>query len=371
MKILIVGAGASGVVAAISQKMKHPTDDVLIIEQTDKPLKKILATGNGKCNLGNYKLNINNYNHPDFVKKILKKNGYEQQKLFLRKCGIETKLIDNLEYPVSESAITVRDQLLRMCRKLGVKINVKEKIVDYESRSYGIDVKTDKAEYRVGKLIFAVGGRSSPKLGSDGSIYPILENHKIKVVQNNPGLCPIYVKQDTKVLDGVRVKAKVSLYKDYRLVHSENGEVLFKSHGLSGIAIFNTASVLARDLDHQYAVELDLLEDYTEEYVNNYVLDNGEIEFGRAFLHPHIMEYFELNKIRPIFAKRLVFDFDKLYDFDFSQVTVGGVEVNQVNENLESIKEKGVYYIGEVLDINGPCGGYNLMWAFGSALHLE
>ncbi len=371
MKTLIVGAGVSGVVAAISIKEKCPDEEILIIEQLDKPLKKILATGNGKCNISNKKLDYKNYRNYQYVLPLLRKFGYVYQKNFLREIGVETKLVGDLLYPVSESAITVRDALLRRVEKENIKIKLEEKLVDYKVNPIKITVITDKEKYCVDRLIIATGGKSSPKLGSDGSIYKILEEHGYCINALEPGLCPIRTIENTKILEGTRVKCAALLYKNHQLIHKESGEVLFKAHGLSGILIFNLSSIIARNLKYNYMIELDLLEDYKDYEINDYIHSKGEEAFLNAFLHPNLVKYFKENKINPSFAKRLTFKFESLSSFDNSQVSVGGVDFIDIDENLMSKRERNVYFIGEVLDIDGPCGGYNLSWALASALSLK
>lgn len=371
MKTIIIGAGVSGVTAAIAIKRNNPKEDVLIIEHLDKPLKKVLATGNGKCNLTNINIKTLNYKNAGFVKQIIKKDYYEILLNFFESIGFKIKLNGDLIYPMSESAITVRDCLLLECRHLGIKINVEESLIDYKSKQNGYNVTTNKTKYDVDRLIFATGGKSTPKLGSTGDIISILERHNYQFETMMPGLCPISVKENTKDLNGIRVKARVSLYKDHRVIHQESGEVLFKEHGLSGIAIMNIASLIARDINSSYLIELDLLELYTEEETADYLEKYGAKAFLRAFLHPTIASYFEKNKINPLFAKRLFFTFDELASFDFSQVSVGGLSLTDIKPTLESKLEKNIFFLGELLDVDGPCGGYNLTWAFLTGLMMK
>lgn len=375
MKILIVGAGASGVVAAIEYKRNHLKDDVLIIERLDKPLKKILATGNGKCNLGNKNLDISKYNNSKFVEEILKEFDLNKQLQFFKSICVETKNVDGLIYPISESAITVREALLSELNKLRITINCDESIIDYKVDMNSIFVRTNKAEYKVDKLIFSVGGKSNSKLGSDGSSFLMLEKHGYSFKNINSGLCPIRTKEETRILDGIRSKSCVKLLKNGSEIHSEIGEVLFKDHGLSGIVIFNTSSMIARDTKSSYKLLLDLLPNNSVDELENYCKNHTNTEFLRAFLHPKMVQYIEGNKAFETnlihIVKNLPFTFDKLYGFDFSQVSVGGIKIEEISTDLESKREQGVYFIGEVLDVDGPCGGYNLMWAFASAMKIS
>lgn len=370
MKVIVIGAGASGVVAAITYKRNHASDDVLIIEQLEKPLKKLLATGNGKCNLGNSNINYSLFNNETFTKSTIDKYDYKK---FFESISIKTKLIGDLAYPISESAVSVRDALLKEVKKLNINIYSSEKLIDYKVENK-IKVITDKNTYIADKLILSGGLKSSPKLGSDGSIIDILERHHYQITPLKPGLCPIYTKEKTKEIDGVRVKAKVTLKLNGKLIHEENGEVLFKEHGLSGIVMFNASSFISRLGNENVKISLDLLPDYNESELLNYYKSEGLENTLLAFINPKISTYLknrfkdEKSIIKSI--KNLEFLFEKSYGYEFSQVTVGGIKYTEITDDFESKREKNVYLIGELLDIDGPCGGYNLTWAFASAIKM-
>jgi len=369
MKVLVVGAGASGCVAAINYKRNHPHDDVLIIEHLSSPLKKLLATGNGRCNLANSSIDISRYSNPKFVENILKEYDYEK---FFDSISIKTKNIDDLVYPMSESAVSVKNALLNEIEKLGIKINLEEKLIDYKLEDK-IIVQTNKNAYIVNKLFIATSLCSSSKLGSDGSIISILNKHNYLIKEPLPGLCPIRTKENTKYVDGIRTKCEVKLSQNNELIHREKGEVLFKKDGLSGIVIFNIASLIARSDKNANKISLDLLPDFSIEEIENYRKSHTFNGFLQAFFNPKLSQYLlarfkdENALIKAI--KNLEFTFKDFYGFDFSQVSVGGVSLGMVNPSLESKKEKGVFLLGEILDIDGPCGGYNLTWAFASAIH--
>ena len=368
MKILIIGGGASGIVAAINYKRNHKSDDVLVIEQMPSPLKKLLASGNGKCNLGNSNIDYSLYNNPEFAKQVIE--GYDYKKFF-SSISIETKTVGDLAYPVSESAASVKEALLNTTKNLGILVKTDEKLIDFNAKDK-IEVITNQGKYIVDKLYLAGGLKSSPKLGSDGSVLDVLNKHGYQIKMPQPGLSPLFTKEKTKTIDGIRVKACVSLFENNKFIHKEDGEVLFKEHGLSGIVIFNTMSLIARAPEKEHVISLDLLPDFTEKYLENYRKNHKFSEFLLAFLNPKISVYLQdrFKNENDIFQsiKDLRFTFDKSYGFDFSQVSVGGVQVSDVDQNLMSKHEKNVFIIGELLDIDGPCGGYNLTWAFASAI---
>ena len=368
MKIIVIGAGASGIVAAINYKRNHKSDDVLVIERLSAPLKKLLASGNGKCNLGNSNIDFSLYNNPEFAKSIIESYDYKK---FFSSISIESKTVGDLAYPVSESAVSVKEALLNCAKNLGISVKNEEKLVDYSVKN-NIEVTTDKAKYLCDKLYLAGGLKSSPKLGSDGSVLEVLKKHGYKISEPVPGLSPLYTKEKTKSIDGIRVKACVKLLENGKPIHKESGEVLFKEHGLSGIVIFNTMSLISRSPEKQHKIYLDLLPDFSEEYLKNYRNSHKFSELLLAFLNPKIANYLKdrFHNEEQLFVslKHLEFNFDKSYGFDFSQVSVGGVLVSEVNDKLMSKHEDKVFIIGELLDFDGPCGGYNLTWAFASAI---
>ena len=374
MKIGVIGAGASGIVFAINRKMLFPKDEVIVFEHLDKPLKKILATGNGKCNIANTVDISDQYNEP-IIKSILKEYKYNVQKEFLEKINIKTKLVGNLAYPISESAVTVRNALLKACDKYGVKIELESSPIDYQLSGDIITLFTNKGEFKLDKLVFATAGKSSPNLGSDGSIVPLLEKHGYKLIEFRPVLCPIYTRNRTKEVDGTRFKGKVSVYDDdEKLIFEELGEVLFKDRGLSGIVIFNSTRYMKDE--KPYRIRLDLLPDVSKEELKDFLKKNGRESLLEAYLHPNLAKYILKSdpndkELIDHHLKAMTFIYDKAYGFEVSQVSAGGIRFKNVDAYLESKSEKGIYFIGELLDYDGPCGGYNLMWAIATGLHVS
>ena len=372
MKIGVIGAGASGITFAINRKRLFPKDEVIVFEHLDKPLKKILATGNGKCNIGNT-TDISNQINNLLVKSILQEYSFDVQKEFLDSLNIKTKLVGNLSYPISESAVTVRNALLNACDKYGVKIELESYPVSYLVKDNRIILTTNKGEYVLDKLVFATAGKSSPNLGSDGSVIPLLESHGYELKEFRPVLCPIHTKEKTKELDGTRVKGTVTVLLENKVIFEESGEILFKDKGLSGIVIFNSTRYMKEN--KPYKIQLDLLPDISKEELISFLKTHDKQTLLESYLHPNLAKYISKicsnDKDVINFVKSLAFTYDGTYGFDVAHVSSGGTRLEDVNESLESKKEAGIYFIGELLDYDGPCGGYNLMWAFGSALHCS
>ncbi len=373
MRVIIVGAGASGLILGIRLKRLNHNIEVVIIEKNEKPGKKLLLTGNGKCNLGNININHNTYRHKYLADLVLKKYDFTYQREFFESIGVKTRLINNLEYPYHESARTFVDQLYNLAKELGIAFVFSEIVNNYKTDEKGVIVYGTKDKYVGDKLVWACGGKSYPKTGSDGMVFDLLKAHHYQITNLYPGLCPIKVQENTKALSGLRVKAKASLYFDDKLIHEENGEVLFKDDGLSGIAIFNLSSIIARNKEKAKNIRINL--DLCPELNEKELINELKVLPLKSYMMPAFEQYVlkrvkhEKSLVSHI-MKSLSFTFAELYDFGSAQVTVGGVNVQSLNDDLSSRLEKNVYFVGEILDNDGLCGGYNLMWAFGSALYV-
>lgn len=390
MTTLIVGAGASGLVFAIKFKLKNPQCKIIIIDKNNKPGRKLSITGNGKGNIGNIKLSSDFYRNKKISNLVFEEYDFNRQCEFFENIGIKTKKINDLCYPFSESAKSFVDYLYNYALSQKIEFMFNEELKDYEVKDTYINVKTDKSVYRVEHLVFATGGKSYAKLGSDGSVFDLLNKHGYSINKMYPGLCPIKTKESTKLVTGLRVKAKVTLFLDDKKYNEENGEVLFKDDGLSGIAIFNTSSIIARNINSfkKASISLDLFPNETNEQLFREFMEKSKcsnFNVLKGYFLPSIADYIlkrinlnidkkinnknELNTLVNT-CKNLTFTYQELYDFENAQVTIGGLSVSNIYQNLSSKIENNVYFIGEIIDNDGLCGGFNLMWAFGSALYL-
>ena len=373
MVIGVIGAGIAGMSFAVNRKMNRPQDEIIVFEHLDKAMKKVLSTGNGKCNIGNTN-NISEQANSRIAKLILSTYDFEKQKEFLNSLNIKTKLFGELEYPITESAATVRNLYLKAAINYGVKILLETSILDYQMKGNKIALNTNNGEYILDKLVVATGGISSPKLGSDGSLLPILKKHGYQLKDFSPALCPIYTKEKTKPLDGTRVKAEVFLYNEKQLLLQEQGEVLFKEHGLSGIVIFNVSRIISKNINRPYKIFIDLLPDVSKDELRLFLKENNDLTLLESYLHPNLVKFIDNLHIKGEalinLLKSFGFTFDKLYGFDVAHISVGGIRFDDLTDLLESKTEKGVHFIGELLDYDAPCGGHNIMWAIGSALYL-
>jgi predicted Rossmann fold flavoprotein len=388
MRIGIIGGGASGIYAALLIKRKHPSFDVFIIEKEDRLGKKLCATGNGHCNLLNADIKPNNFNEPDFVASFLERYPYSFLKETFESFGILLTQEDNgpYIYPLSFNAPSFVSFLGKLLSKYGVDVHLSTRFLDYKNDGKTIEIKTDKGIFEADRLIFSCGGASGKNLGSDGSLFSILKGHGYRIKEPLPGLTPIKCKEKRylKPLSGIRHKAKVTLFENQEIVKVESGEVLFKEDGLSGIVIFDIESAIKRRRNNKpFLISIDLLpnEHNLCKTLLNLKKINGDFYLDAMFVEPlasEIKRQASLTKTGSIEESlsnaihHLNYAYEDCYPFVGSQVTIGGLALEEVNPmSLCSLKEDNVGFIGECLDIDGDCGGFNLSWALLSALAIS
>ena len=384
MKVGILGQGFSGIFLALFLKENNPKIDVTIIDKEETPGRKVLATGNGRCNITNTSLVKEVYNCEDALNVVNDFNSEDIIK-FLNSLGIFTRTYNNLVYPYSNSAKTFLDFLIARCKERKVKFVNRERLVDYTLENGKIRVKTQNKIFIFDKFVFACGNAAAPQLGGSDQIFTLLEKKGYKVSALRVGLAPIQTEEKPTTIQNERVKATVSLYIDRALVYQENGEVLFKKDGLSGIAIFNCASMIARSKRFKKCtISLDLMPEYDcDKLVELLTKLNGMSKSSvlSGIFTKHVAEYIrkasgiknlfdytptEIKKLA-VTIKNLVFTYKATYDYKDAQVSVGGVEFSNVDFDLESKKESGIYFAGEILNADGLCGGYNITFAIASA----
>lgn len=346
-KVVILGGGISGCFAAIKTKENHPDYQVDIFEHNDKLLKKIYATGNGKCNFANKGSLKDKYNHEEFVLPIIQEYSANDIVNYFESIGIKTKTIGDLYYPYSESAETIANHLLKRIKQLNINVHLNDEVKDYQNGH----ISTVSGTFSYDTLIISVGGKSSPNLGSNGHFHDVLINHGYCFKECHPSLCPIKVKENTKMVEGIRSKVCAYLYQNKKIIHEEEGELLFKKDGLSGIVIFNLTHYINRlDNKNNITIHIDFAKDMDGEY--------------DSLTNPKIAKYLLDNKLD---IHNTIFTFKDFYSYDNSQVTSGGLLISELNDDLSSKREKNVYFIGEIIDVDATCGGYNIMWALSSA----
>ena len=355
MKIGIIGGGAAGVYLAIRLKELNPTFSVCVIERNDKLLKKIAVTGNGRCNYANLGPTKGKYNNDEFANKILENLPPKAIIDNFERYGIHPTTIDNLVYPVSLSAQTVMMMLEKQLKQLNVEVLLNEDVLDYCKKESQYFVKTNQKEYAFDNLVFTSGGKAYPQLGTNGAMLDVLKAHGYNIETLSPSLSPIKVKENTKKISGQRVKCHVSLFNNNQLSYEEDGEVLFKDDGISGIVILNMSTKINGLKDkNNIKIVLDLARGYKSIKEDDY----------EQYVHPKVASYLKEHSLD---IHHVTFTFKAFYDYNIAEVSHGGIKNSEITDLLESKKEKGLYFAGEVLDVDGMCGGFNLMFAFASA----
>lgn len=375
MNIAVVGAGASGIYYSLLRKERHKEDNIIIFEKELKAGRKILATGNGHCNLLNSSIRPEHFNDVSTLKSALDKYPYEYLESVFYKWGIPILKKDDLVYPLSYSAKNYLNQLLRLLDDRDVKLSLGTTITSYKKKKDGYYLNGKGPFDRV---VFSTGGASSPKLGSDGEIFNEIARHGYDIDPLIPGLCPIILKEKVKSISGQRHRASVSLMINGKKAYEEEGEILFKDDGISGIVIFNIESRYARSYSNidDAKLHVDLFPEYKEEELLGLIKSSSKVskEYMLGFVSLEMINYLlpRDQKQSPEYwahaLKNISFTIKDVYDFDSSQVTIGGIDIKNLTSNLESKNEKGIYFIGESLNIDGICGGFNLSWALLSAL---
>lgn len=393
-KIIVIGGGASGMVAAISAARRG--SEVIIIEHMERVGRKILSTGNGKCNYTNRRQGLRCYRgeNPAFVLPVLEQFGVEETIAFFKELGVFPRERDGYFYPASGQASSVLDVLRMELRRLQIEIHTDCAITSVQRTKHGFDVRTTQGAFRAHQCIFACGGRAFPKSGSDGSAYPYIEKLGHTLIEMVPALVPMKAKQSFfKSVAGIRADARICLYRNGKQIAKDRGEIQLTQTGVSGIPAFQVSRYAARALAKKEKVraELDFAPDLSEEELAaeltaRFAAHNGKsLEESLIGFFPKklILLFLKENRL-PLqekaewmldgrissfarYIKHVTIDVTETEGFDRAQSSAGGVDTKEINpKTQESYLVQGLFFAGEVVDIDGMCGGYNLQWAWSS-----
>lgn len=380
MKIIIIGSGASGLAAGIS--LLRCGYDVTILERNNISGKKLLLTGAGRCNFFNSDQNIVHYhsNDKDILAKIITSDNIHLVEDFITSLGIIPKVKDGYYYPFANQAYNMKELLERTYLDLGGKIKYNYLVEKIEKKN-SLFLVNDTIS--CDKLILATGSKAYKMTGSDGIGYQLAKKFNHHIVKVLPSLTSLITREKIN-LKGVRVDAKVTLYEDGVKVREELGQVQFTDYGLSGICIFNLSYYAVKGLNKNkkevITIDLmpfmdkvsfknkkvyDLLLGFLPNKMIDYILKTLDISKDVYYKDLSNDKKQELTKK----LKEMEFNITSYKEFDFSQVCSGGVSLREINPlTMESIFVKNLYIIGELLDVNGDCGGYNLTFAFLSGI---
>lgn len=392
---VIIGGGASGLMCAVSAKTNNPDLSVAVIEKNARVGKKLLSTGNGRCNLTNKYVSPEKYcgSFQRQSKYVFDKYDTERLITFFKSLGLLTYCdSEGRYYPICKQASAVLDVLRFACDRLGVVMLCGENIKSIKKSGGGFNTMTDNEVFSSQKLVIACGSKAAPKLGGNSSCSDYLKNFGHKFVPFSPALCPVEVKSDVlRSLKGLRATGMAKLLdRNYNSVKEEYGEIQFAENALSGICIFNLSLYSKKG----YCIALDLIPNISFDKLFNILIKNKKLfsettvdnlmtgifqkRLAQAVLKVSGISDFsrlcksldnsELKKITEI-AKNLCFEVIGNYGFEQAQTALGGVLGGEINEKtMESKIVKNLYVCGETVDICGECGGFNLHFAFASGL---
>lgn len=373
--------------------------EVTLFERNDRLGKKLLSTGNGKCNLGNRDFGPEKYctGSPELLPKYLGRFGTEDTVAFFHGLGLLIKDKNGYLYPVSEQASSVLD-VLRFAvdrqERISVKYRCRIDKIERDKKSGGIRLFQGEETFCFDRVILACGGKAAPKTGSDGSGYQLARMLGHSLVPVVPALVQLKCREDwLKSIAGVRADAEITLFQGERRIASERGELQLTDYGISGIPVFQLsrkAGYILREQD-EAEIRIDFLPDFEREGFEERLLkDRRPVEAGSTLeeyftgvLNKKLMNLFiRLAGLKPAekacsadrkrmarayrLCRELSVHVYAANSFDNAQVCAGGVPLGEITDRLESKKAPGVFFAGELLDVDGRCGGYNLQWAWGS-----
>lgn len=398
LTIAIIGGGASGMCAAIAAKKCNPSASVMIFEHKDVPGKKILSTGNGRCNLTNESMKTSCFRSdtPEMIAPVLERFSAEDTIKFFQTMGILTKSRNGYIYPRSDQASSVLSAFKTELKRLGVEIITNTHVTEVASTKKGFRIFTEAKNYLADKVILSTGSKASKVLGSDGSGYAIAKSFGHRLVPVVPALVQLKVPNFLFAkASGVRCDACVKAYVNKKEVASDTGELQITAYGISGIPVFQISRYISRALyeKKKAEVEIDFLPQFSDKEVFELFIKRSEqlkhmdaesflVGIFNQKLIPKLLELSgirmntkvatlsrdQLDKLA-YYCKHTMVTISDTNGFDNAQICAGGISLSEININtMESIYAKGFYIIGELLDADGICGGYNLQWAWTTGL---
>lgn len=397
VKIAVIGGGAAGMVAAIAARYKGA--DVIILEKNLRVGKKILATGNGRCNLTNINAGLSCYHgkNPGFARAALSSFDIKKTIDFFECLGVAHKVEEGGKvFPVSNQASSVLDVLRYELEETGVRVLCEAAVRDIKNSRRGFDiVLEDGRKFEADRVILATGGKAAPNLGSNGSGYALARNLGHSIVEPFPALVQLKLAAKfLKQIQGVKFEGEAEIIFNDKTVQRASGEILFTEYGASGPPVLSLSRKAGEYLQRGDRVwlKLVLVKDMAATELEQFLIERfrrgPQKELSFSFVG------FINKKLIPVVLKEAgVEDIKKpagqvsdrerakishiLRDWRFAitgttswpaaQVTAGGVEAKELHgQTMESKIVPGLYFAGEIVDIDGDCGGYNLQWAWSS-----
>ncbi len=374
-EIIIVGAGASGLMCGYL--LGRQGRDVCILDKNETAGKKLAATGNGRCNFTNQSMSpACYYGDRKYVEQILKRFGPEEAIALFGELGILTREKDGYCYPYNGQAATVRELLVQGCRESGVVFSYRTKaakIIHNKEGTYELRCGGG-VTYQCRSLILATGGRANGPLGGDGSGYKLCRSMGHRVTPVHPGLTGLKAEgSEWKQLAGIRMQGKISLYADDLQLGEEIGEIQIVKDGISGIPVFQLCRLAAEAMEQGKRVtgKIDFVPQMTRSQLEEWLIRHGSRGLSgivnKKWIPVLTKKEKELNKLSAVMKEYKVTVSDT-FGLEKAQVTAGGVATEEICvDNMESLLHRDLYLLGELQDVDGICGGYNLHFAWATA----
>ena len=382
IKTAIIGGGASGLFLASLLR----GENIAIFERGDRVGKKLSATGNGQGNVSNLKVEDGGYfsygkSGEALAKNLVQRYNYASLKQHLQSLGLLLTVDERGRvYPAGKQASAITDALRFYVAEKGVVVHTGVKIDKIEKTSDGFCLFADEDKYYAQSVVLCTGGKASKHFGTDGNGYNLAQAFGHTITPLYPALVQLKTQtQEVKSLKGIRVSPACVCAEYDKGKKTLVGDLLFTEYGVSGDVIFRLSSFVIDKVEKGVTLYIDFLPEFTYEEVESAVKEK-RARFPR-------MPFGELlcgivnNQVGRAVAKKANENIDKAIallknfplqvtgslGFDYAQVTKGGISTDEVDENLQSKKVNGLYFAGEILDIDGECGGFNIQWAYSSA----
>ncbi len=394
--IVVIGGGASGFAAAVEAKSVSPYSRIVIAERLSRSGKKIIASGNGKCNLSNANLSADKFHGTIDAMSIIGSTP-DYHEFFTQRLGVLCSMGNEGReggiYPRSNSSSTILSALRKEAERLGAEELCDTEIKEIKIANDGFRLISDSDEIQCKRVIIAAGGYAAPSFGTDGAMLRILKNMGYSTGKICPAVAPLKVNAESvKGLKGVRVKGRISAVSNGKILRTETGEIQFNENTVSGICVFNLA-YLFRDYENKLTLKADLLPDMNVREIADFIfqarrkmsdftieelLSGMFVKNLAVFIVKKALGKSMNSKISSVtdseiysiaeMIKNLEFTVTGCSSWQNAQATYGGIHNKCVTEKLESRLHRGIYFCGEILDVVGDCGGYNLQWAWSSGM---
>ena len=392
MKVGIIGGGASGMMSAIL--LNREGFDVTILEKNSTLGKKILMTGNGRCNYFNQDIGVDKYYTSDyeFLKTIVNEENILKVKEFLNSLGLVPRIKNGYYYPMSNTATSVLNAFLTEIERLKIKTILDSEINNIKRKENKYQIMVNGKKMLFDKIIISIGSKAGLK---ENNNYELLNSLGIKMTPILPALCPLVLNGDFfNKWSGIRAEARVSIYENDKFLKSDLGEVQLTDYGISGICVMNLSSLASKALYQKQKVKahLNFLPNIEKENIDKWLTLRDNTLYQRTVIEllesiiPYKLLYILVSKAgiksnchyKSLTKKEkddlinnlsdLTLEIRETKEIFKGQVVTGGIPINRVKTTLEDKEYAGLYYTGEILDVDGICGGFNLGFAWLSSI---